>query len=432
MRNMVAALSLVFVLPVWAVAAPSASKAGVPPAAPGTSTKPAKKTVLPSNSFAATCAFLDKHTKTVVLTDGAGLGRVVVAPEYFGRIMASTYGGDTGPTLGWINRAVIAGKKDPKFANYGGAERMWISPEGGQFSTFFKPGAPFDFANWFVPAEFNDAALSIVETGPGRLGMSKGVQVTNYLGTKLVLRVDRMVSLVPSSSLRELVSCDLPTGVDFVGYRTDNSIWNMGSSTMTVDSGLVSIWILSMFTPSKNTVVIAPVVRDAVGPVVIDDYFGKVPASRLVYDEAQGAVAFKADGKERGKIGLPPERARDVVGSMDFEKGILTVMKFSRPAGGKYLRNSWQKHEDVFGGDVVNSYNDGPPGPGLKALGGFYELENLSPARELARGEKLTHWSTVLHFHGPLDRLNAISLAALGVDLTKLPKPGAGPKKAAR
>jgi hypothetical protein len=68
----------------------------------------------------------------------------------------------------------------------------------------------------------------------------------------------------------------------------------------------------------------------------------------------------------------------------------------------------------------------------LKALGGFYELENLSPARELARGEKLTHWSTVLHFHGPLDKLNAISQAALGVDLKKLPKPGARPKTAAR
>jgi hypothetical protein len=420
---------LVCSLAVAAHAAPVVSGAPTPS---GTTAKPAKKAALPSDSFAATCAFLDKHTKTVVLTDGTGQGRVVVAPEYFGRIMASTYGGETGPTLGWINNAVVAGKKDPKFANYGGAERMWISPEGGQFSTFFKPGAPFDFANWFVPAAFNDTALSIVETGPGRLGMSKGVQVANYLGTKLILRVDRMVSLVGAPSLKALVGCDLPAGVDFVGYRSDNSIWNMGSATMTLDSGLVSIWILSMFTPSKNTVVIAPVVKEATGPVVIDDYFGKVPASRLVYDEAQGAVAFKADGKQRGKIGLPPERARDVVASMDFEKGILTVMKFSRPTGGKYLKNSWQKHDDVFGGDVVNGYNDGPPGPGLKALGGFYELENLSPARELARGEKLTHWSTVLHFHGPLDKLNAISQAALGVDLKKLPKPGARPKTAAR
>ena len=430
MRIMVAVLSLVFVLPVGAIAA--TGKAGASSAAPGTSVKPAQKTAAKADTFGETCAFLDQYTKTVVLSDAAGKGRIVVAPEYFGRIMASTYDGADGPSLGWINKPVVAGKKDPKFANYGGAERMWISPEGGQFSTFFKPGAPFDFANWFVPAAFNDTAMAIVETGARRLGMSKGVMVTNYLGTRLVMRVDRAVSLVEPGALRQLVSCDLPEGVDYVGYRTDNAIWNMGSATMTVDSGLVSIWILCMFNPSKNTVVIAPVVKEAAGPVVIDDYFGKVPASRLVYDTAQGAVVFKADGKERGKIGLPPERARDAVASIDFENGVLTIVKFSHPSDGKYLRNTWKKHDDVFGGDAVNSYNDGPPGPGLKALGGFYELENLSPSRELAKGEKLDHWSAVMHFHGPLDKLNAISMAALGVDLKKIRKPGTVPGKVAR
>jgi hypothetical protein len=177
-----------------------------------------------------------------------------------------------------------------------------------------------------------------------------------------------------------------------------------------------------MFNPSKRTVVIAPVARNAQGPVVIDDYFGKVSPKRLAYLADQGCVVFKADGRERGKIGLPAPRAKDVVASLDYENELLTISKFSRPAEGRYLRNTWKIHDDPFGGDAVNSYNDGPVAAGARSLGGFYELENLSPAPDLPPDEALRHWNTVLHFHGSLDKLNVISKAALGVDLTALPR----------
>ncbi len=374
------------------------------------------------DTFRESNAFLGKHTNSIVLRDAGGRALAAIAPEFAGRVMFATYGGDSGPALGWINREVVAGKRDPKFVNFGGAERIWLSPEGGQYCTFFKPGARFDFSNWFVPSSFNDAPFNVTKSERKRIAMDKELEILNYLGSRFRLRIDRTVSLVEPADLTGLVGVSIPAGVEFAGYRTDNAVTNKGDKPMTKDNGLISIWILSMFVPSANTLVLAPVTAQASGAIVIDDYFGKVPGSRLAYAEDQACVVFKADGKERGKIGLPPARARDVVGSIDFDNGILTISKFSRARDGRYLKNGWQMHQDPFGGDVVNSYNDGPPEPGVPPLGGFYELENLSPARELGPGESLEHWSTVLHFHGPLEKLNEISRKGLGVDLTGIPK----------
>ena len=43
----------------------------------------------------------------------------------------------------------------------------------------------------------------------------------------------------------------------------------------------------------------------------------------------------------------------------------------------------WEMQREPFKGDVINSYNDGPPAPGKPPLGPFYELETSSPALSL-------------------------------------------------
>ena len=53
--------------------------------------------------------------------------------------------GDTGASFGWINRQLIAsGKLLPHMNAFGGEDRFWMGPEGGQFSIFFAPGVKFD------------------------------------------------------------------------------------------------------------------------------------------------------------------------------------------------------------------------------------------------------------------------------------------------
>ena len=38
---------------------------------------------------------------------------------------------------------------------YGGENRLWLGPEGGRFSMFFKPGDSMVFNNWKTPAPFD-------------------------------------------------------------------------------------------------------------------------------------------------------------------------------------------------------------------------------------------------------------------------------------
>ncbi len=66
---------------------------------------------------------------------------------------------------------------------------------------------------------------------------------------------------------------------------------------------------------------------------------------------------------------------------------------------------------------MFNSYNDGPPEPGKPALGGFYELESLSPAAQLPTGKSIGHSQTTFHIEGDPSALARVAKAALGVDI---------------
>src|SRR6185312_1616409 len=100
---------------------------------------------------------LNAHGKTIVLTDGDG-AKVVLSALYQGRVMTSAISGH-GRSLGWINRAFIeAGKTGTQFDNYGGEDRFWLGPEGGQYGLYFAPGRPFTFDFWQVPSALQEGA----------------------------------------------------------------------------------------------------------------------------------------------------------------------------------------------------------------------------------------------------------------------------------
>ena len=163
---------------------------------------------------------------------------------------------------------------------------------------------------------------------------------------------------------------------------------------------------------------VVPFDTAAAGPVVNDTYFGKVPPSRLAVRREAGYVLFKCDGELRSKIGVGPDRAKEVLGSYSDSDRLLTIVHFDKPRGaGDYVNSMWETQERPYGGDVVNSYNDGPPAPGAKPLGPFYELETSSPAAALAPGAKLMHRHRTLHLVGDRNGLDAVARKTLGVGL---------------
>jgi hypothetical protein len=129
-----------------------------------------------------------------------------------------------------------------------------------------------------------------------------------------------------------------------------------------------------------------------------------------------GTLFYKADGKSRGKLGMPPNRTKKYAGSYDAANNVLTIITYDFDTKATYLNQEWKTDKDPFIGDAVNAYNDGPLANGTQ-MGPFYEIESVSPAAFLAPNEKLTHKHSVFHFTGSKDGLNTIAMKTLGVSL---------------
>ena len=158
-------------------------------------------------NYGETVAFLKQHTNVVELVDGDA--RVAICPAWQGRVMTSTCGGPQGQSFGFVNDEFIkAGKPNPHFNNYGGEERLWLSPEGGQFSLWFAPGklgAEQNLDNWYTPPAFNEGAWEVGPPFPiplpGR-GMRATMKFQNASGTHFHLDVTRDCPLLEQFRVR--------------------------------------------------------------------------------------------------------------------------------------------------------------------------------------------------------------------------------------
>jgi hypothetical protein len=374
-------------------------------------------------NFGDDVAFLKQHTDAFVLSGPGEDAQLVVVPAYQGRVMTSTAGGPGGFSYGWINYDLIAsGKVQPHINAYGGEDRFWMGPEGGQYSIFFSPGDGFTLANWQTPAAIDTEPFELLSRTETSAALEKRTTLRNRLGTPFDVLIKRRIELLGREQAARALATDVPPLVEMVAYQTANSITNAGTRPWTRDTGLLSIWILGMFKPSPQTTVVIPFrpgPEADLGPQVNDAYFGKVSAERLVV--GNDVLFFSGDGRCRSKIGLSPQRARPVFGSYDGVNGVLTIVQYDKPEGvTDYVNSMWELQAKPFAGDTVNAYNDGPPEPGTPPLGPFYELETSSPASALEPGETTAHRHCTFHLHGLEAELDRVARAVLGVRLAEI------------
>lgn len=363
--------------------------------------------------------FLKKHTGIVELKNGNSA--IITVPGWQGRVMTSTAEGDSGYSFGWINRDLIAsGKIQPHINAFGGEERIWLGPEGGQFSIFFSKGKPFTYDNWQTPSFLDTSPYELIALTDTSALFASDITTENYSGTLFRLRLERKVSLLSKPDIIKQTSVDAE-GLNCVAYCSENKIINEGDKAWTKETGLLSIWMLGMFNPSPSIVIVIPVKPgdDKIsGPKVNDNYFGKISPDRLKVSDNH--IFFRADGKKRGKIGIPPLRATGIMGSYDSDNKILTLLICRLPEGRTaYVNSSWEIQENPFSGDALNSYNDGPLEDGSQ-MGPFYELETSSPAAALKPGESLSHIQYTLHLTGDPVRLERVSRKLLGVSIEEI------------
>ena len=280
-----------------------------------------------AKSYAQAHDFLKKHTPVIELT-GEANQRVAICPDYQGRIMTSSFAGDRGASLGWINYDFItAGKHDPAFNNYGGEDRFWLGPEGGQYALWFKLEEKQVVKNWFTPSALNTGAFRVISHNATSCRLARRARATNASEYTFDLEVEPQCVWSTSNSSRHRSASWRPMkfarrklrafALPYVGFETVNTAKNVGPTAWDTLSGMVSIWTLGQFPSGDQTVIIVPYKpgSDAeLGQVVQSDYFGTVPDDRLKVTPS--AVLFRADGKFRAKLGTsqkraPPLRGRD-------------------------------------------------------------------------------------------------------------------------
>jgi hypothetical protein len=386
---------------------------------------------LQAATFSSDAGFLQAHTEVVVLGTEPGGPRVAVAPAWQGRVMTSTSGGAGNSSYGWINREVIARGIVPEEEReglerhihvFGGEDRFWIGPEGGQFAYYFEPDSAFEFENWFVPPFIDTEPWTVTQQTETSIRLEHVVTLPNWSGHPFSMKVVRDVVLVSPDELPSNLQVPAEDGVSLVAYESNNRLENLGDVAWTRDTGLPSIWILGMFNHGARTVVVVPYrpgSRDEAGKIVNDDYFGAVAADRLKVDETHRVIYFSGDGASRGKIGVNQARSRGVAGSWDPDRGVLTVIRFNQPdEPSPYVNSSWALQDDPFSGDVINSYNDGPIDG--DQLGPFYELESSSPGLALEPGQSWLHTHQTIHYEGDRVQLDALATRILGVGLAAI------------
>lgn len=372
-------------------------------------------------TYADDVAFMQKYIEVIELSDTSNNSKVAISAALQGRVMTSSSLGADGRSYGWINRELFKSKDTLDHINvFGGEERFWLGPEGGQYSIFFKKGAEFTLDDWYTPRLIDLEPFDVRNQSSTKVVFTKKASLKNYSDFQFDMSIQREIEVLSIEDVaKELGINSLNEDIKTVAYKTTNTLTNIGQSEWKKETGLLSIWMLGMYNHSPNTTIMIPYVsgeESELGIPVNDTYFGKVPAERLVVKEH--IIYFSGDGEYRSKIGLSPMRAKDVAGSYDSKNGILTIVKYNKPeATTDYVNSMWEIQEEPFAGDVINAYNDGAPETGEKPLGPFYELETSSPALALKPGESGTHIQLTCHIEGDEASLLPIIKKVFGISI---------------
>ncbi len=364
-------------------------------------------------SFGQDVEFLRQHGEVFVLGKSWDKARVVVSAKYQGKVFTSTFNGMQGDSLGYINYEAFAKVTPGAHMNgFGGENRLWIGPEGGEYSLFFAPNTPQVYANWYTPKAVDTEPWEVVDSSFANIVMRKAMEMKNYKGCTLRFTVEREVVLLEKKQISDALQGANIGGVNCVAYATYNTITNTDTKPWTTETGGVCLWLMDMLPVSDHCVCILPLAEGAGLPAVTSSYFGTVPPNRLW--EVPGAVILKADGKYRSKVGVPPAVCVGRAGCYDAQRGVLTVVTFDSDATKPYLNQLWEPNAHPLGGEVLHAYNDGPLEDGT-LMGPFLELESSSPAAFLGKEEKLKHTHSVFHFAGEREVLDKLSANLLGV-----------------
>ncbi|WP_282136838.1 DUF6786 family protein [Seonamhaeicola maritimus] len=346
----------------------------------------------------------DQH-EIVELTSNGGNSRILISPFHQGRILTSTYNNVEGISNGWINEEGLTDSNK----SIGGEERLWIGPLGSQFSFYFQQTKPIHDDNWQVPATMDAESYNLIHQDKNHVELSKTMHLTNFIGTEFNLDVNRNIYILEKEMIQKNLNIELKSSTKYVAFETNHKLTNLDTIAWTKETGLPGLWSAGMY-PGDDSTVIIPLKNNG-NKTDILTYLATIDSTRFAIKK--NTVLFRADGKYRSKIGIPPEFAPNIYGCYSKLKNKLTIVEYKKENDSMYSNSFVSIQDEPFKGEAIPIYNNSE---------NFYELESNAPLKVLNPGETASHWQRVYHFSDSSETLNEISQRLLYIDLnnTKL------------
>lgn len=345
---------------------------------------------------------LRQKTKVVELASEDGNSRLIVSPFHQGKILASTNTGLNGDYIGWINTDAAEYISEAK--DIGGEERLWIGPLGSQFSLYFQQIEPIHDDNWKVPDAIGSEPYNLVFNDEHQVELSKKVHLTNFIGTKFNIEINRKITLLSGIQIDKYLGIILNSTTDYVAFETKHKLTNRDTVSWAKETGLLSLWSAGMY-QGDDSVVIIPLKNSGKRSDILT-YLAPIDSTRLTV--RNNMVLFKADGQYRSKIGIPPEFAPNIYGCYSKRKNRLTIIQYKKEEDSLYSNSFVSILDAPFRGEAIPIYNNGKD---------FFELESNAPLKVLKPNETTTHWHRVYHFSDDETALNKISETLLSTNL---------------
>ena len=345
----------------------------------------------------------------------SGESMIAVSGKYQGRIFTSSSNGLEGKSYGWINWDLITDKKDQiTMARLGGESRVWFGPEYGKFATFFEQNKRQEGEDIKVQEDLNSKQFKKVSSSKKSITYQADLQIVNANNYLFKINTKRKISILDRKTINTDLKISSDIDISVVGFSAETWLKNIDSIQWTKDKGLLSIWEIGSILTSVDTKVIIPLEKPLDS---LKTYFGTKEKTR--YQIKNNTLFYKSDAQLLGKIGIPPENTKNIMGSYSRKNNLLTIVTFNFKNDGDYL-NCFPKNTAPYDGDVINIFN----GEVNKSLGynwPFYEFESLSSSKELKPQEEIYHKQTTYHIEADFVELNLISKKLLGIDLNEIP-----------
>ncbi len=183
------------------------------------------------------------------------------------------------------------------------------------YALYFKKGDPFDLEHWQVPEAFDWGKWDVDSQTPTSVRFRRRMSLVNYSGTSFDVEVDRTVRLLSTSDVETHFGASAGPGARMVAFESSNTVTNVGRDAWQPKSGLVSVWILGMFTPSAETTVTIPFqpgTAPALGPdrqrLRTSERFRRIGCARPMpsfSSRATGNIAARSACRRRARCPSP-------------------------------------------------------------------------------------------------------------------------------